>query len=160
MTRPMILRVVAGLVAAALAAVLVWQGLALRHDHQLDDRGDAAVRVAQDQVLDLTTLDSHTVSEKIKAMRERTTGDFSRQLEGIAKSFVDAVTKAKLTASGDIDAAAITKIDDARATVLVATTVLVTNKKEPKPATRSYRMKVDLIWSDDHWLIDGMEFVA
>jgi hypothetical protein len=160
MTRPTILRALVGLVAAALVAVLVWQGLALRHDHQLDDRSDAAVRVAQDQVLDLTTLDSRTVSGKIKAMRERTTGDFSRQLEGITKSFVDAVTKAKLTASGDIDAAAITKIDDSRASVLVATTVLVTNKKEPKPATRSYRMKVELTWSDDRWLIDGMEFVA
>jgi Mce-associated membrane protein len=160
MTRPTILRALAGLFAAALVAVLVWQGTALRHEHQLDDRSDAAIRVAQDQVLDLTTLDSDTVSGKIKAMSERTTGDFSRQLEGITKSFVDAVTKAKLTASGDIDAAAIAKIDDSRATVLVATTVLVTNKKEPKPATRSYRMKVELIWSDDRWLIDGMEFVA
>ena len=160
MRRPTTFRSIAGLIAAALVAVLVWQGLALRDERQLDDRGDAALRVAQDQVLDLTTLDSDTVAGKIKAMRQRTTGDFSRQLEGIAKSFVDAVTKAKLTASGDIDAAAITEIDDSRATVIVATTVLVTNKKEPKPATRSYRMKVQLTWSDDQWLIGGMECVA
>jgi len=145
--------------ALLLAAVAVWQTLQWRERREDDDRRSGALRVAQDQVIDLTTIDPKTVEARLKSMRARTTGEFSRQLDGIVDTFVLAVDKSKLSAKGEINAAAVSAYDDESAEVLVATTAVVTNASERQPTARSYRMKVHLVWVDDGWLIDGMEFV-
>lgn len=151
---------VVGLVVALLLACCIWQGGEWWQERRDDDRQESALQVAQDQVLDLTTLDTETVEEKLAAMQARTTGDFTSQLEAITASFVDAISEARLVATGTIDAAAVQEYDNGAAQVIVAASATVTNKKQPEPTTRSYRMSVHLVWVDDRWLIDGMEFVA
>lgn len=153
-------RLVVVLLALLMVVVTVWQGLQWRDREEEDDRRAAAVQVAQDQVLDLTTIDSDTIDGKLKSMRARTTGEFSRQLEGVVEAFTAAVDKAKLSASGTIDGAAVAAYDGGSAEVLVAATAVVTNASEPQPTGRSYRMRLHLVWADGGWLIDGMEFVA
>lgn len=153
-------KALAVLVGLAAVAVVAWQGLSLRESRRLDERGRAAISIAEDQVLDLTTLDSKTVKQKLEAMAHRTTGDFSQQLDSIAQSFVDSIVEAKLTSEGHIDAAALKSIEERSASVLVAASVLVTNKKQAEPSSRSYRMKINLVWTEDEWLIEKMEFVA
>src|SRR4051794_2839265 len=58
----------------ALAAVIVWQAEAVRDDHRQDKAQQQAIRLAEDQVVDLTTLDSATVKDKIDSMSRRTSG--------------------------------------------------------------------------------------
>jgi Mce-associated membrane protein len=148
-----------GIAAAVLFALVAWQGRALLSERTDDDSQGAAMRVAKDQVLDLTTLDADTVDDKLAALKKRTTGDFTRELDGITKIFVKAVTKSKLSATGEAKSVAIERYDGKRASVLVASTASVTSAEQSRPSSRSYRMRVSLVWTDDHWLIDGMEFV-
>jgi len=146
--------------AVALAGLLVWQGLALRSEHRDDQRRDQALRVAQAQVVDLTTMDSSTVRSKIQAMAARTSGSFKEQLTGITQAFVDAVTKSKISARGSIDSAAVSSYGHNRADVMVASTAYVTSAENAQPVTRTYRMNVALEWISGRWLITGMEFVS
>lgn len=142
-----------------LVAAIGWQG-SVYLDHRRDnDRREQAVVVARAQVIDLTTLDSATVEDKLVALKGRATGEFKRQLQGITSAFVETVNKGDVAAEGTIDASGIARYDRDTASVLVASTAVVTNTDQPKPTQRTYRMKVNLVWAKDKWLIDGMEFV-
>lgn len=140
------------------AALLVWQGLTWFDDARADDRREDAVAVAQDQVLDLTTMDSSTVEQKLESMGSRLSGDFKRQFEGFAETFASAVKKDKVQATGEISGAALSEYDDKSATVIVASTADVQAGKK-QAVERHWRFKVLLDRSDDEWLISGMEFV-
>lgn len=140
------------------AALFAWQGLVWLDDARADDRRDEAVAVAREQVLDLTTMDSSTVEQKLDTLGDRLSGDFKRQFEGFAGTFAGAVTKDKVQATGEITGAALAEYDDGSATVIVASTAQVRAGKK-QPVERHWRFKVLLDRSDDEWLISGMEFV-
>jgi len=146
--------------AVVLAGLLVWQGLALRSELGDDQRRDQALRVAQSQVVDLTTMDSSTVESKIQSMSARTSGSFKQQLTGITQAFVDAVTKSQISARGSIDAAAVSSYSHDHAEVIVASTAYVTSGENTQPVPRTYRMDVSLEWISGRWFVTGMEFVS
>ncbi len=149
------------LVASVLAAAAVaWQGVGWYQDKQDDDRRDAAVAVARDQVLDLTTLDSETIDDKLAAMAKRLGGDFKRQFDGFAETFAEVVNDDNIRATGEVEAVAVDQYDGNNAVVLVATTAEVAHGKSDEATEKSYRMRVELDRSGDRWLITGMEFVA
>ena len=141
-------------------AALAWQGQVWRDHRNDDDARAAAVQVATDQVLDLTTLDSDTIDAKVAAMGKRLSGDFKRQFDGFSQTFADVVADDKIRASGELKSVAVAAYDGHKADILVATTVDITTGKAKKPTQRDYRMKVSLEGSGDDWLITGMEFVA
>jgi len=147
------------LVTALALGVVTWQGTAWFQDHRSDDRRQAAVEVAEDQVLDLTTLDTKTVHAKLKAMGERLSGDFKRQFDGFSKTFAQAVTADKISATGRVRSVAISSYDEDKASVLVATTVQVSDGDKKQATQRDYRMRVLLDRDGDAWLVTGMEFV-
>jgi Mce-associated membrane protein len=147
------------LVTALALAAAVWQGTLWFQDHRYDERRQAAVEVAEDQVLDLTTLDSKTVDAKLKAMGERLSGDFKRQFDGFSETFAGAVTDEKISAAGTVRSVAVSSYDDDTASVLVATRVQVSNGDKPETTQRDYRMRVLLGRDGDVWLVTGMEFV-
>lgn len=150
---------VALMLIVVLAAVVVWQAKAVRDDNRQDREQRQVIRLAEDQVVDLTTLDAATVKDKIDAMSRRTSGSFKQELTGITQAFVAAVTKSNITAKGQIDSAALVSYQKDEAQVIVASTAQVTSGTDAQPVTRTYRMKVTLQRSGGTWLIDGMEFV-
>jgi Mce-associated membrane protein len=158
MTRNAVQHLALGAAFVLAAALLVWQGLVWFDDARADDRRDDAVAVAKEQVLDLTTMDSSTVEQKLDTLGERLSGDFKRQFEGFAETFADAVTKDEVQATGEITGAALSEYDEHSATVIVASTAQVQAGKK-QPVERHWRFKVLLDRSDDEWLISGMEFV-
>lgn len=145
-------------VFAVLLALLAWQVNETRQGRGGDSRSEAAVTVARDQVLDLTTLDSTTVGAKLAAMSRRTTGDFKQQLSGITKTFDDLVKEKQISATGQIDSAAISSISATDASVLIASSASVTTK-DAKATSRTYRVRVKLERIDGSWKVNGMEFV-
>lgn len=147
------------LVTALAVAAAVWQGTLWFQDHRYDDRREAAIAVAEDQVLDLTTLDTKTVDAKLKAMGERLGGDFKRQFDGFSETFAQAVTADKISAAGQVRSVAVSSYDDDKASVLVATTVQVSDGDKKEATQRDYRMRVLLDRDGDAWLVTGMEFV-
>jgi len=159
MTRRSVPALALGVVSALALALLVWQATSWLQHHRDDGRRTAAVDIARAQVLDLTTLDSATVAAKVAAMGSRVTGDFKRQFDGFSKTFADVVQHDRISATGEIKAAAISSYDDSSAVVIVASTAQVSTEKQQTPTRRDYRISVTLDRIDGSWLISGMEFV-
>jgi len=158
-TKLLIARSVAAVLVLALLATIVVEAIAVgRHQNREALRRDA-IRVASAQVVDLTTIDPAHVDDRIADLRKRTTGDFRRQLQGIAETFRSVVRTGKVETAGDVVAVAVTSVTDRRARVLVANRTTVTNTSAKVPTTRAYRISVDLLRVDDAWLVSGMEFV-
>jgi len=153
-----VLAVAIGAVGAAAAAIIVWQAFVWLDASRADDQRADALHTAEAQVVDLTSMDSDNVSQKLKALGERLSGDFKRQFDGFSSAFADAVKEGRIAASGEIRGSAITEYDDDSAKVIVASSAEVTAGKK-QPVQRQWRFLVTLDRSDDSWLISGMEFV-
>lgn len=136
----------------------VWQVLQLRDARDADAQRDAVRDVATAQVLDLTTLDSASIVEKLDAMAARTSGEFTNQIDSIAATFVQMVQEQTIAATGSIDASAITEMTDKDATVVVASSASV-SEGEAAPTQRTYRLRITLERVESDWKITGMEFV-
>jgi len=159
LTRTGVQRLVLGAALLLSAALLVWQGTVWLDDTRTDDRRNDAVAVAKEQVLDLTTMDSSTVKQKLTDMGRRLSGDFKRQFEGFTEAFAQAVSKDQVKTTGEVTAAALSEYDDeTSASVIVASTAQVASGGK-EPVERHWRFKVLLDRDDDEWLISGMEFV-
>lgn len=159
MNSPQRTRILLFALALALVGLLVWQATVWRDNRADDKLRSEALEVAKTQVLDLTTLDSKTVESKLKALSGRTTGDFKSQISQISATFADVVRTSEIDASGVVDRAGVSDIDEHSATVLVASTSTVRSQEQEKPVAQTYRFKVSLERADDDWKIDGMEFV-
>ncbi|CAN5505087.1 hypothetical protein BH11ACT8_BH11ACT8_12860 [soil metagenome] len=132
-------------------------GLAAMFD---DDRAQAAVTTASDQVVGLLTLDPDTVDQTLETLTARTTGDFQRQFEALVQTFASVVRKGDVSTTGEINGAGLVDLTDDTASVLVASSASVTNTQSTTPTPRSYRMRVELQWVDTDWLVSGIEFVG
>ena len=114
--------------------------------------------MATAQVLDLTTLDSETVDQKLESMTSRTAGEFTDQIGTITATFADLVRTNQISASGAVDAAAVSRLTEDDATVIVASTATV-KEAGGEPTQRTYRLRVTMEHREDDWKITGMEFV-
>lgn len=146
-------------VSVALIVAIAISSWNLTQSHRADHRREAAISVARAQVLDLTTLDSSSIAAKVKSMGARVTGDFKRQFDGFAKTFVSAVSQQKIKATGTIKAAALSSYAEDAATVIVAASAQVSTGGKATVTPRDYRLKVSLSRIGSRWLISGMEFV-
>lgn len=145
------------LVLAAGAAV-VWQATVLVGDRAAAERRKDALDVAGQQVLDLTSLESDTISDKIRAMEARTSGDFKNQLTTVSEAFIQLVQQKNISSEGVIVAAGLSSIGDDDATAIIATSTTV-SQDGGEPINQSYRMRVKLVRSAGDWKVNGMEFV-
>ncbi len=158
-TKLLVARAVAAAVVLALLVAIFVEGSVVRRHQRLESLQRDAVRVANAQVVDLTTVDAAHVDDRIADMRKRTTGDFRRQLQGISETFTSVVRAGKVETAGDVVAAAVTSLTLRHAHVLVANRTTVTNTSAKAPTTRAYRIRVNLLRVKDAWLVSGMEFV-
>lgn len=147
------------LIVAALVAAVVWQANEVRSGRRDDRLREDAIAIAKAQVLDITTLDSATVGAKLEAMAARTSGDFKDQVTGIAASFIKIVSQRKIKAVGRIDGIGISSSSGQDASVLVASTTVVSQAGSDTASTRTYRMRIHLVRAGASWKINGMEFV-
>jgi Mce-associated membrane protein len=148
------------LVTTLVLAVLGWRAVAEhRRNDQRQAADAAAVAVARDQVLGLTTLDYRKVDAQVATMVARTTGDFRKQFQLMTKTFEQVVTESKVTAVGKVLAAGVSKRTPDSAQVIVASEATVRNSAAAKATDRTYRMRVTLQRHHGDWLVSNMEFV-
>jgi Mce-associated membrane protein len=145
-------------VALAVVAVLIHRDISSNKDDETQRK--LAISAADQQVLDLTTLDYQGIQAQLDRMRNRTTGDFKRQFEGILTTFAQVVVKDKITAKGTIAASGLETMSAKKATVLVASSADVASVSSKQSSKRTYRFKVTLALVGGKWLVAGMEFVA
>ena len=125
-----------------------------------DERAESALAVASEQVTGLLTLDPSSVDQTLETLTSRTTGDFRRQFEALVQTFATVVREGDVSTTGEINGAGLVELTGDTASVLVASSASVTNAQSGTPTPRSYRMRLDLQWVDDGWLVSGIEFVG
>ena len=152
-----------GAVALVVLALLVFSGeRALAWQDQRDRAADekAAAAAATAEVEGLIDISGSTSEDDMDRLLDGATADFRSELEAQAERLKKALTDNKVEATGDAVSTGVVKLADDKATVIVAAVGSVKNKSTKKAEPRNYRLRVDLLKSDDTWLVSGLEFVA
>jgi Mce-associated membrane protein len=152
-----------GLGAVIVVALLVFGGeraLAWQDDRQRVDDEKSAAAAAKAEVEGLIDVSASTSAEDIDKLLDGATAGFREQLEEQADRLRKALTKNRVTATGEVVSVGVVKLEDRRATVIVAAAGTVENDQTDDAEPRHYRLRVDLQKSGDHWLVSGLEFVA
>jgi len=154
----------AGLLALAvvtLLAVAGERGLAWQDERQRATDQKAAAAAAAAEVEGLIQVSGATSQQDLAKLLDGATAEFRAELEAQADRLRKALTKNKVTATGDVVSTGVVKLEDGRATVIVAAVGTVENNQTAKSEPRNYRLRVDLQHDDDdRWLVSGLEFVA
>lgn len=149
-----------GLVVVVLLALAVERGLAWQERRDRLQHGRSAVAAATVEVSGLIEISRATSGDRLEQLLDGATAGFRSELESQAEGLHKALRKNDVTATGDVVAAGLVKLDGRRATVIVAARGTVSNKVAAEPEPRNYRLRVDLEHRDDRWLVSGLEFVA
>lgn len=151
------------LLLAGAAAVVVFLVLHARAGSTEQARREHVVAVAQDAIIQLTTVDADSASADTEQLLALSTGEFHDRFAQRADSFAKAVEAADATSEGTVASAGIAHLDDAGATVLVAASQSVTTRDEDGSGTRSlsYRFRVTVVpgTDGDGARVSSVEFV-
>jgi len=150
----------AGLIVVALLVFAVERALAWHDDRQRADDEESAAAAASAEVEGLIDVSASTSAEDINKLLDGATAGFRDQLEEQADRLRKALTKNRVTATGEVVSVGVVKLEDRRATVIVAAAGTVENEQAADAEPRNYRLRVDLQKSGDQWLVSGLEFVA
>lgn len=153
----------AGAVAVLATLLLVVAGeraLAWQDERHRAADEKASVAAASAEVEGLIDISGSTSEEDLDKLLDGATSAFRDELEAQAARLRKALTKNEVTATGEVISAGVVKLDDDRATVIVAAAGTVENKGTAAAEPRNYRLRVDLQQVDDRWLVSGLEFVA
>ncbi|MEJ8279435.1 hypothetical protein [Pseudonocardia spirodelae] len=149
-----------GAVALALLAAAVVFGVRWAGELSRDALHEEVLQAGRQAAVNLTTIHHETAEADVARLMANATGDFGTQFGQNQQSFVDIVTKAKVDTTGEVVEAAVDRVDESSASVLVAVRSQVTNAATAEPQNRDYRMAVDLQRQPDgRWLASGVEFV-
>lgn len=151
---------VAGLVVLALAAGLTlwagWSDVQVRHAEktraQMVDAGRAAL-------LALTTVDHTEIDRDVQRILDTSTGAFYDDFAARAESFKTAARTAQSVSVGTVREAGLETRDGDSARVLVAMTVMTSNRGEPEQQPKSWRTRVTVTRVDDGFKVAAVEFV-
>lgn len=148
------------LVVVALLAVAGERGLAWQDERQRATDEKDAVAAATAEVEGLIEVSGATSEQDLDKLLDGATAEFRTELEAQADRLRKALTKNKVTATGEVISTGVVKLENGRATVIVAAAGTVKNNKTAEAEPRNYRLRVDLQQDDDRWLVSGLEFVT
>lgn len=150
----------AALAAAVLLIVGGERAFAWQDGRQrVADQKDAAA-AARAEVEGLIDISSATSEDDLAVLLDGATASFRSELEAQADRLRKALAKNEVTATGEVVSTGVVKLEAGRATVIVAATGRVKNKRTAEGEPRNYRLRVDLQQDDDRWRVSGLEFVA
>jgi Mce-associated membrane protein len=152
--------VVVGVLVAGLLVVAADRAMAWQRDRQQVTDEKAASAAATAEVEGLIGISATTSKDDLSKLLDGATAGFRSDLADQADGLRKALVKNKVTATGKVVSSAIVKLEDGRATVIVAAVGTVHNKGTAKAEPRNYRLRVDLQQHGDRWLVSGLEFVA
>lgn len=148
------------LVVVALLAVAGERGLAWQDERQRATDEKDAVAAATAEVEGLIEVSGATSEQDLDKLLDGATAEFRTELEAQADRLRKALSKNKVTATGEVISTGVVKLENGRATVIVAAAGTVENKQTAEAEPRNYRLRVDLKQDDDRWLVSGLEFVT
>lgn len=153
---------VAGL-SVALLALVVSGVLLFQHNRSTDELAanrQAALTAAQQIATDLTSIGADNAAQRIDSLSQNSTGGFRTQISTYAAVLQAVLQQSQAGSRGTVSAAAVERIDDSTASVLVTVAATVSNNKLPSAQPVSYRLAVQLQREGDRWLASDVNFVA
>lgn len=152
-------RAVIGVLACALLGATGWAGwsdLQARRAEQLSEQMVAAGRAG---VLALTTIDHTDVDADVQRILDASTGSFHDDFAQNADSFKKAARQAQSTSVGTVREAGLESIDGDSARVLVALTVMTSNRGLPEQHPKLWRTRVSVNHTGDGYKVTAVEFL-
>ena len=150
----------------ALAAVLavlvalnlwaVWNNVSARRS---DDRRDQMIEAGRVGLLALTSIDHERVDQDVQRILDSSTGSFRDDFAERAEPFKDAARRARSKSAGAVSQAALESDDGDSGSVLVALTVMTSNRGVPEQYPKAWRTRVTVTKDDGAFKVAAVEFV-
>lgn len=146
---------VAGLVVVL--AVAGWLDVQSRRDSGVREQ---MLQAARDGLIALTSIDHQHADRDVQRILDASTGGFRDDFEQRAAGFKDAARKAESTSVGTVNESAVESVDGNEGRVLVALTVMTSNRGVPERQPKSWRTRVTVSRTGDGFKLAAVEFVA
>jgi len=150
------------LLAAGLGAALVWRTHGDRADAATQQRRYGAVLAAANaEVTAFVNLRYDRTPESVDAVARGATGAFRDHYARSARKVIRVLQRNRSLMTGRVVWSGVSAISPERATVIVATTGTVSNRRTHGGAEpRDFRFRVSLVRRDGRWLTSDIEFVG
>lgn len=161
--RPLVVRILAGLIALGVVLALVG-GLVLPRlggsDDDAAERNQVTAR-ANDFAVGYNTYDVADLADYQKRLKGLLTPAYDKQFVEITNAVFGALkTKQQKSGSAKVQAVGIDSIDADSATAIVAVDASITNTDNQAAVERRFRWKVSFTKSKGEWLVSNFESVA
>ncbi|MEI6253426.1 MAG: mammalian cell entry protein [Mycobacteriaceae bacterium] len=153
------LQAVGASVLALLVGVNVWAGWREVQTRRAAEVREQMVTAGRAGALALTTIDHNEVDRDVQRILDASTGAFRDDFAQRAEPFKAAARKAASTSVGTVRAAGLEAVDGDSARVLVALTVMTSNRGAPEQQPKSWRTRVTVTKVDDGFKVAAVEFV-
>lgn len=143
-------------VLAGVTGAACWTNAQLRRDETTREQMVAAGRAG---VLALTTIDHNEADRDVQRILDSSTGAFHDDFARRAESLKAAARRVQSTSVGTVREAGLESVDGDTGKVLVALTVMTSNRGTPERQPKSWRTRVTVVKTDDGFRVAGVEFV-
>lgn len=144
------------IVLIGFGALFGWRAIQANSEEARRDQVLQTARLAADN---LTTIDYHTADRDVRELLDGSTPEFAQQFGIASPEFVEVVKGTQLVSTGQVTSAAIERMDERSARVLVAVDGSVRDVNVPQGAPRKYRLGMELVRQDDRWLVSKVDFL-
>ncbi len=151
--------IVAGTAVAVLVAVNGWLVVRDYQVRRTDEVHRAMVQAGRQGAVNLTTIDFERVDDDVQRILDSSTGAFRDDFDNRRAPFVDAARKAQSKSVGTVAEAGLESADGDTGRVLVALTVMTSNRGVPERAPRGWRMRVTVVEERGEFKVAAVEFV-
>jgi len=149
-----------GVLVAGLALLLAFAGWREVQIRRAEDLRGQMLQAARDGLIALTTIDHNQADRDVQRILDASTGGFREDFEQRAEGFKDAARKARSISVGTVNEAAIESADGDHGRVLVAMTVMTSNRGVPEQHPKAWRTRVTVTRGDRGFKVAAVEFVA
>jgi Mce-associated membrane protein len=149
--------------AAGLAVLLVvsgwlgWRDIQIRRAEGVRSQVLEAARAG---MVALTSIDHDRVDDGVQRILDASTGGFRDDFAQRAEPFKDAARKAQSTSVGTVSEAGVESVDGEQGRVLVALTVMTSNRGVPEQQPKAWRTRVTVTKDDGRFKVAAVEFVG
>lgn len=147
---------------AGLGAALAWRTHGDRADAATrQERYGAVLTAADAEVTAFVNLRYDRAAASVDAVAAGATGDFREHYDRAARDVIRALERSRSVMTGRVVWSGVSALSPDRATVIVATTGSVSNRRtQGRPEPRAFRLRVSLVRQGSRWWTSDIEFVG
>ena len=156
------LLVVLLILLAVLGATLVVRTHGDRADARVrQERYGAVLAAADAEATAFVNLRHDRAAEGIRAVAAGATGDFKKHYVRSSRDLAATMKRQQSTLTGHVVSSGVTAVTPDRATVIVATSGTVANRRTGgREVPRQFRLRLTLLHEGGHWLTSDISFVG